>query len=119
MRNPNATGHVAEWGIELQPFELYFVTTSTIKSTVLVDFTVASERTDPSTEDDLEGESPPLTKPDFWTIHFDGAFACQGVGAGAILTSPTGDKLYYAVQLNFRQLPSKVSNNLNTLAESV
>ena len=44
-------------------------------------------------------------------MHFDGAFACQSAGAGAVLTSPTGDKLYYAVQLCFKG-SDKVSNNI-------
>ena len=34
-------------------------------------------------------------------MYFDGAFSRQGAGAGAVLISPTQDKLYYAVQLYF------------------
>ena len=44
-------------------------------------------------------------------MHFDGAFAHQGAGAGAVLISPTQDKLYYAVQLCF-QHGEKVSSNI-------
>ena len=44
-------------------------------------------------------------------MYFDGAFARQGVGAGAILISPTKDNLSYAVQLRF-QRGQKVSNNI-------
>ena len=44
-------------------------------------------------------------------MYFDGAFAHQGAGAGAVLISPTQDKLYYAVQLCF-QHGEKVSNNI-------
>ena len=44
-------------------------------------------------------------------MYFDGAFAHQGAGAGAVLISPTQDKLYYAVQLCFQQ-GEKVSNNI-------
>ena len=44
-------------------------------------------------------------------MYFDGAFARQGAGAGAVLISPTQDKLYYAVQLCFQQ-DEKVSNNI-------
>jgi hypothetical protein len=42
-------------------------------------------------------------------MHFDGAFNLPGAGAGAILTSPSGDKLFYVVQLYFK-LEYKVSN---------
>ena len=38
LRNSNATGRVAEWAVELQPFELEFLTTKTIKGGALADF---------------------------------------------------------------------------------
>ena len=44
-------------------------------------------------------------------MYFDGAFSRHGAGAGAMLISPTQDKLYYAVQLCFQQ-GEKVSNNI-------
>jgi ribonuclease HI len=44
-------------------------------------------------------------------MHFDSAFNLPGAGAGAVLTSPSGDKLFYAVQLCFRP-GHKVSNNI-------
>jgi hypothetical protein len=42
---PNITGWVAEWAMELQPFEIAFETTKVIKSKALAEFTV--EWTDP------------------------------------------------------------------------
>ena len=44
-------------------------------------------------------------------MHFDGGFSSEGPGVGIVLTSPTGDKLYYAVQLCFSKR-NKVSNNI-------
>jgi ribonuclease HI len=44
-------------------------------------------------------------------MHFDGAFNLPGVGAGAILTSRSGDKLFYTIHLCFK-LEHKVSNNI-------
>ena len=55
--------------------------------------------------------SPGSEAPDGWVMYFDGAFVQQGAGAGAVLVSPTQDKLYYAVQLCF-QRDEKVSNNI-------
>jgi hypothetical protein len=40
LRNPNVTGRVAEWAVELQPFEISFETTKVIKSKALAKFTV-------------------------------------------------------------------------------
>jgi ribonuclease HI len=44
-------------------------------------------------------------------MHFDGAFNLPGAGAGVVFTSPSGDKLFYAVQLCFKP-EHKVSNNI-------
>jgi hypothetical protein len=109
--NPNVTGRVAEWAVELQPFEISFETTMVIKSKALAEFT--AEWTDlfadepPQVESTLPGEEAP----GLWVMHFNGAFNLPGTGAGAVLTSPSGDKLFYVVQLCFKP-KHKVSNNI-------
>ena len=62
-------------------------------------------------EGEDQSTSPGSEAPDDWVMYFDGAFMHQGAGAGAVLISPTLDKLYYAVQLYFQQ-GEKVSNNI-------
>jgi hypothetical protein len=111
MCNPNVTGRVAEWAVELQPFEIAFETTKVIKSKALAKFT--AEWTDPFADEPPEVEStlPGEEVPGLWVLHFHGAFNLPGVGAGAVLTSPTGDKLCYAIQQCFK-LEHKVSNNI-------
>jgi hypothetical protein len=97
LRNPNVTGRVAEWAVELQPFEISFETTKVIKSKALAKFT--AEWTDPFADEPPEVEStlPGEEAPGLWVMHFDGTFNLPSAGAGAVLTSPSGDKLYYAV----------------------
>jgi ribonuclease HI len=82
-----------------------------IKSKALAEFT--AEWTDPFTDEPPEVEStlPEEQAPGLWVMHFDGAFNLPGAGAGAVLTSPSGDKLFYAIQLCFRP-EHKVSNNI-------
>lgn len=101
LRSPNATGRVAEWNIELQAFQLEFSTTRVIKGAALTDF--VAEWTDAPDQGVGEDRSlaPGDEAPDGWVMYFDGAFARQGAGAGAMLISPTQDKLYYAVRLCF------------------
>ena len=72
-----------------------------------------AEWTNPPSEDepDEEGLIPGTAASDRWTMHFDGGFSSDGAGAGVVLTSPIGDKLYYAVQLCFGKR-DKVSNNI-------
>jgi ribonuclease HI len=111
LRNPNVTGRMAEWAVELKPFGISFETTKVIKSKALAKFTV--EWTDlfidkpPEVESMLPGEEAI----GLWVMHFDGAFNLPGAGAGAVLTSPSGDKLFYTVQLCFGP-EHKVSNNI-------
>jgi hypothetical protein len=111
LRNPNVTGRVAEWAVELQPFEVSFETTKVIKSKALAEFT--TEWTDPFTDEPPEVESmlPGEEAPDLWVMHFDSAFNLPDAGAGAVLTSPSEDKLFYGIQLYFK-LEHKVSNKI-------
>jgi ribonuclease HI len=111
LRNSNVTGRVAEWAVELQPFEISSETTKVIKSKALAEFT--TEWTDPFADEPPEVEStlPGEEAPGLWVMHFDGAFNLPGAGAGAILTSPSGDKLFYTVQLCFKP-EHMVSNNI-------
>jgi hypothetical protein len=102
---------VAEWAVELQPFESSFETTKVIKSKALAEFT--AEWTDPFADKPPEGEStlPGEEALGLWVMHFDDAFNLPGTRARAILTSPSGDKLFYTIQLYF--IPEhKVSNNI-------
>lgn len=97
LRSLNAAGRVAEWNIELQAFNLEFSTTRVIKGATLVDFVAEwTDAPDHGVGKDcslLPGDEEPYG----WIMYFDGAFVRQGTGAGAILISPTKDKLCYAV----------------------
>jgi ribonuclease HI len=111
LRNPNITGRVAEWVVELQPFEISFKTTKVIKSKALAEFT--AQWTDPFADEPPEVEStlPGEEALGLWVMHFDGAFNLPGTWAGAVLTSPSRDKLFYAIQLCFKP-EHKVCNNI-------
>jgi hypothetical protein len=111
LRNPSVTERVAEWAMELQPFKISFETTKVIKSKALAEFT--AKWTDPFADEPLELEStlPGEEAPGLLVMHFDDAFNLPGVGAGAILTSPSGDKLFYTIQLYFKP-EHKVSNKI-------
>jgi ribonuclease HI len=97
--------------VEHQPFKISFETTKVIKSKSLAEFT--TKWTDSFADKPLEVEStlPGEEAPGRWVMHFDGAINLPGVGAGAILTSPSRDKLFYAIQLCFKP-EQRVSNNI-------
>jgi hypothetical protein len=110
LRNPNTTGNIAKWIVELAEFELDFIPRHAVKSQVLADFIVdwipsASPLGGP---DDSEPESrAPVFIGPHWTLFFDSSSRKQGAGVGVLLLSPHGDQFKYMVHLDF-----KATNNM-------
>jgi hypothetical protein len=110
LRNPNTTGNIAKWTVELAEFELDFIPRHAVKSQVLADFIVdwipsASPLGGP---DDSEPESrAPVFIGPHWTLFFDSSSRKQGAGVGVLLLSPHGDQFKYMVHLDF-----KATNNM-------
>ena len=99
LQNPEATGRIVEWALELSSFSLKFESTSTIQSRALAEF--IAEWT-PTPDEELP-ETSLLGKEASkeWLMYFDGAFSLQGAGAGVLLVAPTGEHLKYVVQMHF------------------
>jgi ribonuclease HI len=98
LNNPEATGHVSLWGIELSPLDITYEKRKAIKSQVLPDFTAEWL--------ELQNTGPPDLS-SVWTMYFDGSKRVQGARAGVVLISPQGDKLKYVLRMSFPQ----ASNN--------
>ena len=108
LRNPNTIDRVVGWRIELQPFGLKFDTTRVIKGRALADFLavwIDTQQDEPWEERSATPEPPPGQ----WTTYFDTVFASKCAGAGAVLTCPSSDKLYYSMLLCFNN-EDNVSN---------
>ena len=99
LHNPDATGRIVEWALELSSFGLKFESTSTTKSRALAKF--IAEWT--STPDEEIQETTLLGKETShdWIMYFDGAFSLQGAGAGMLIVAPTRERLKYVVQMHF------------------
>ena len=98
LNNCNATGRIAKWGIEVGPWDITYERFKAIKSQVLADFEAEW----------LELQQP--KKPDMsnnWTMYFDGSKRKEGAGAGVVLVSPKGDRMMYALWMNWKD----ASNN--------
>ena len=95
LHNPDATGRIVEWALELSSFGLKFESTSMIQSRVLAEF--IAEWT--STPDEVVQETtlPGKETSRDWIMYIDGAFSLQGAGAGVLLVAPTGERLKYVV----------------------
>jgi hypothetical protein len=86
LNNPEATGCVSLWGIELCPLDIMYEKRKAIKSQVFLDFTAEWL--------ELQNTGPPDLS-SVWTMYFDGSKRVEGAGAGVVLISPQGDKLKY------------------------
>jgi hypothetical protein len=81
LHNPNATGNISKWAIELAEFELDFVACYAIKSQVLAN--LAADWTPspslPGKPDGSMSESPaPTFTGPHWTLFFDSSSRKQG-----------------------------------------
>ena len=92
INNRDATGRIAKWAIELLPFEILYRPRRAIKSQVLADFVAEW------TEAELPREHGSYTN---WVMYFDGSKMLAGLGAGVVLTSPTGDTMKYVLQIMY------------------
>ena len=81
-----------KWDIELLPFDITYKPRRAIKSQVLADFVAEW------TEAELPKEYGAYSN---WIMHFDGSKMLAGLGAGVVLTSPTGDTVQYVLQIMY------------------
>jgi ribonuclease HI len=108
LRNPEATGRIVEWALELSSFGLKFESTSTIQSRALAEF--ITEWMPTPDEEVQETVIPGKEAPQEWIMYFDGAFSLQGAGAVVLLMTPTGEHLRYVVQMHFPR--EEATNNI-------
>ena len=85
-------GRIAKWAIELLPFDITYKPRRAIKSQVLADFVAEW------TKAELPKEYSSYSN---WIMYFDGSKMLAGLGAGVILTSPSGDTVYYILQIMY------------------
>jgi hypothetical protein len=98
IRNPDVTGRIAKWSMELMGETLTYAPRKVIKSQFLADF--VAEWTDT--------QLPPLqVQAECWTLYYDGSVMKTGAGAGLLFISPLGEHMRYAVLLHF-----PASNNM-------
>ncbi|KAL0440299.1 UNVERIFIED_CONTAM: Ribonuclease HI [Sesamum latifolium] len=89
LADPNISGRMVKWSIELSEHDIEYQPRPTIKAQSLVDF--ISELT--GTED------PKKSK--WWKIFVDGSSTSLGSGAGIVIETPQGDRLQYAIKFDF------------------
>jgi ribonuclease HI len=102
--NRDSFDRVSKWETKLSEYVVDFEKRSAIKSQVLADF--IAEWTEPGLSTDGIIPNTP------WLVYYDGAWGNAGVGASAILISPSGIKLRYTTRLQFHSEADKCTNNI-------
>ncbi|KAK1620659.1 hypothetical protein QYE76_026176 [Lolium multiflorum] len=95
LTNPDATGRVSQWAIELAPYDISYINRTTIKSQILPDFFVDWIQSQITVAPDMSGS---------WTMYFDGSKRSTDACAGVVLVSPQSDKMRYVLRMNFALL---------------
>ena len=90
MSNPEATGRLALWVIELSEFDIQYRPRTTIKEQVVADFIAEF------TNEEDKGVYECLQ----WSLHTNGLSNKQAGGIGVVLLSPEGDKIKCMVRLD-------------------
>jgi hypothetical protein len=92
LRNPDATGRIVKWALELMGQGISYAPITAIKSQVLADFIAEW----------IETQMPPATvNEEYWTMYFDGSPVKEGAGLGFIFVSPLGVRMRYVVCVHF------------------
>ena len=91
MNNPEATGRLALWAIELSEFNIQYRPRTAIKEQVVANFIAKF-----TNGEDKEADECPQ-----WSIHTDGSSNKQAGGAGIVLLSPEEGKIECMVRLDF------------------
>jgi hypothetical protein len=101
FENKESSGRMGKWATELAEHVINFVTRSAIKSQVLADFVAVW------TPSASKGKAI-VTEP-VWEVQCDGAYCHLGLAAAAVLKSPSGIKLRYALRLNYDNCTNNVA----------
>jgi hypothetical protein len=92
LQSKEATGRIAQWAMEIGQYNVEFIPRRAIKSQALTYFIAEWMDSGLWGIDDL---------PNHWVMYFDRSCTLKGAGAGAVLISPEGDMLKYAIQIEF------------------
>ncbi|KAL5551045.1 hypothetical protein UlMin_001221 [Ulmus minor] len=104
LQNPECSGRLAKWAIELSKFDIEYKPRTSIKGQAMADFISEFTRLDLVLTRENSGEDS-WTNP-VWKLFVDESTNQEGSGIGIVLESPKQEKVLKALRLEFL-----VSNN--------
>ncbi|KAL5583578.1 hypothetical protein UlMin_016020 [Ulmus minor] len=104
LQNPECSGRLAKWAIELSEFDIEYKPRTSIKGQAVADFISEFTRSDSVLTRENPGEDS-WTNP-VWKLFVDGSTNQEGSGIRIVLESPKQENVFKALRLEF-----PVSNN--------
>jgi hypothetical protein len=92
LQSREVTGQITQWAVEIDQYDVEFVSRRAIKSQTLVDFIVEW------TNSGLRGINE---LPDHWVMYFDGSYTLKGAWVAVVLIPTESVVLKYVIQLEF------------------
>ncbi|XP_076931883.1 uncharacterized protein LOC143597192 [Bidens hawaiensis] len=102
LSNPELSGRLAQWAIELGEHAIEYKPRPAIKGQVLADFVTEVPR---HKEKECLIQQQPQEPPEqgqIWSLFTDGASSSEGSGTGLRLVNPKGHEFSYAIKLDFK-----------------
>ena len=81
LHEPETSGRLMKWAIELSEFDIRYKPKNAIKGQILENFVMEFTLAEPAENTQMTPDLP------IWKLSIDGAANAQGSGAGLILTS--------------------------------
>ncbi|XP_076938827.1 uncharacterized protein LOC143607169 [Bidens hawaiensis] len=102
LSNPELSGRLAKWAIELEEHATKYKPKPAIKSQLLPDF-ITQVPQHKEEECLVEQQTPiPPEQGQVWSLFTDGASSNEGSDAGLRLVNPEGHEFTYAIKLDFK-----------------
>ena len=110
LQNPEVSGRLTKWAIELGEFDIKFTPRTAIKGQAVADFVaefsyptkvLGGEETPPGVSKRCSVDDDPTDPHNVWNMRIDGSSNVNESGAGIVLESPTGEKVRYTLRLQF------------------
>ena len=99
LHKPDASGRLVKWAIELSEFDIDYKPRAVIKAQAMADF--MAEFAEPEVCYDQLDTATTNNETRVWQVYVDGSSEEQGSGAEIVLKGPKGEKISYAVKLEF------------------
>ncbi|XP_050386257.1 uncharacterized protein LOC126802648 [Argentina anserina] len=99
LQNPEHSGRLSKWAIELTEFDIEYRPRPAIKGQAVADFIAEMIPRDTAEVEPDNVINPVSISP--WNLHVYGSSCAKSSGAGIILSGPGGLELEYALKFNF------------------